>query len=380
MAFLYEIIILGAPTDEQITALQSGVQKAVAAFGLVVGEHIGWNVCPEDVSGASDNVATVAAFFGREGVSTKNVETLLRRSIPILPISTTAQRVAVEIPEALKPLNCLYWADVGSERATTALLECVGLLPRQRRIFVSYRRDEARGAALQLFDALSARLFDVFIDTHGISLADEFQAMLWHRLCDSDVLLMLDTPTYFSSRWTSAEFGRALAKGISVLRIGWPDFHASPRTATASTIALEAKDVDQESGKLSSGVIDQIFQRLEVVRSESVAVRSLNLASNLRFAAEKIGGKFLGVGPHRAMYLSLPNKEDLVVYPTVGVPTSLTLHEAESRAAERSSAVVFDHIGLHPSWLAHLDWLGSHIPNTRWVKSTEAAWQFADWN
>jgi hypothetical protein len=100
------------------------------------------------------------------------------------------------------------------------LLECVGLLPRQRRVFVSYRRDEARQAALQMFDALSSRHFYVFLDTHGITPAEDFQAMLWHRLCDSDVLLMLDTPNYFEGRWTSAEFGRALAKGISVLRIG----------------------------------------------------------------------------------------------------------------------------------------------------------------
>jgi TIR domain len=68
----------------------------------------------------------------------------------------------------------------------------------------------------------SARLFDVFLDTHGIAPAEDFQTMLWHRLCDSDVLVMLDTPNYFGSRWTSAEFGRALAKGIAVLRVGWP--------------------------------------------------------------------------------------------------------------------------------------------------------------
>jgi hypothetical protein len=36
-------------------------------------------------------------------------------------------------------------------------------------------------------------------------------------------------------------------------------------------------------------------------------------------------------------------------------------------------------VGLHPAWLAHLDWLGGHIRAARWVKATEAAWQLADW-
>ena len=77
------------------------------------------------------------------------------------------------------------------------MLESVGLLPRQRRVFVSYRRDEARQAALQLFNAFSAKLFDVFLDTHGIAPTEDFQAVLWHRLCNSDVLVMLDTPGLF---------------------------------------------------------------------------------------------------------------------------------------------------------------------------------------
>src|SRR5690606_5931770 len=157
--------------------------------------------------------------------------------------------------------------------AATALLECAGLLPRQRRVFLSYRRDEARGAALQLFDAIAARHFEVFLDTHGIAPGDDFQATLWHRLCDSDVLVMLDTPGYFSSRWTEAEFGRALAKSISVLRIGWPDVGASPRTLTASQLPLTKDEVNQDTGLLSEAAIRRVCEHLETVRSQSVAVR-----------------------------------------------------------------------------------------------------------
>jgi len=45
-------------------------------------------------------------------------------------------------------------------------------LPAQRRVFVSYRRNESRDAAVQLFEELSARQFDVFLDTHSVGRRD----------------------------------------------------------------------------------------------------------------------------------------------------------------------------------------------------------------
>lgn len=175
--------------------------------------------------------------------------------------------------------------------------------------------------------------------------------MLWHRLCDSDVLVMLDTPGYFDSRWTSAEFGRALSKGISVLRVGWPDFTPSMRTATASRAELLPEEVDVGTGRLADAAVERICLQLESVRSESHAVRNVNLVSNLRNAVETIGGHVAGVGVNKAVYIKLPDGKDVVVYPTVGVPTSTTLHDAAINSPDRSVAVVYDHVGLHPRWL-----------------------------
>lgn len=347
-------------------------------FNLRLGHEVGWEVRPEAFN-PDQQRSSAAVFFGGDNPPLANVAKLLERGIPLLPIASDVNRVNAEIPELLRPLNCLAYAANGSQRVATALLECAGLLPRQRRVFVSYRRGEAREAALQLFDALSARLFDVFLDTHGIPPAEDFQTMLWHRLCDSDVLVMLDTPGYFESRWTSAEFGRALAKGISVLRVGWPDCTPSARTATASRAELLPDEVDAATGRLADSAVERICLQLEEVRSQSHAVRSVNLVSNLRNAIQTIGGQLVGVGPNKAVYIRLPDGRNVVVYPTVGVPTSTTLHDASTNSPDQSVAVVYDHVGLHPRWLGHLDWLGQHIHSARWVKASEAGWQFADW-
>jgi len=378
LTVLYELAVLGTPSDAVVTELERCVAAATAPFGLRLGDEIAWNVRPNAFNPAQTKSAA-AVFFGAAGAPLANVESLLRRGVPVLPVVSDITKVHEEIPAALRPLNCLAYNAGGVQRTTSALLECAGLLPRQRRVFVSYRRDEARQAALQLFDAFSTRLFDVFLDTHGIAPAEDFQTMLWHRLCDSDVLVMLDTPNYFGSRWTSAEFGRALAKGISVLRIGWPDSSPSVRTGTASRVELAPDEIDPATGRLAEDAVTRVCLQLEAVRSQSHAVRNLNLVSNIRNAVEQIGGQVAGVGLNKAVYVRLADGRDVVVYPTVGVPTSMTLHDATTNAPDRSVAVVYDPVGLHPNWLVHLDWLGSQIQSARWVKASEAAWQLADW-
>lgn len=244
MSVLYHLAVLGVPSDEQVNELEQIVAEALQLFGLRLGHEVGWEVRPAAFN-PDQQKSAAAVFYGGSNPPTANVAQLLKRGIPILPVASEAGRIAGEIPELLRPLNCLSYNAGGTPRVATALLECTGLLPRQRRVFVSDRREEAREAALQLFDAFSARVFDVFLDTQGIAPAEDFQAMLWHRLCDSDVLVMLDTPGYFENRWTSAEFGRALAKGISVLRIGWPDSMPLVRTATASRAELLPEEVDE---------------------------------------------------------------------------------------------------------------------------------------
>lgn len=378
MSPLYELGVMGTPSDQQIRELEQLVSQAIEKFGLRLGKEISWLVSPQAFT-PEQKRASAAVFFGGKDAPQGNIESLLRKSIPVLPVVLDPTKVHEELPPALWSLNCLTYNLGGIQRIATALLECVGLLPRQRRVFLSYRRNEARQAALQLFDELSSRVFDVFLDTHGIAPAEDFQAVLWHRLCDADVLVMLDTPNYFESRWTNAEFGRALAKGISVLRVGWPDFTPSARTRTASHIQLRAEEVDSTTGRLKGETIKQICLQLEGVRSQSHAVRNLNLIENLRTAIEKIDGTLEGVGPNKAVNLRLADGRKVVAYPTMGVPTSTTLHEAMTNTPDQSVAVIYDHVGLHPNWLGHLDWLGTHIKTPRWVKAAEAAWQFADW-
>lgn len=380
MAYLYELAVLGAPSNAQVNELERIVSDAVKRFGFELGREVSWVVPPATSFRPSQDVGAAAVFFGSIALPDTNIEELRLRAIPVLPVVSDIAKVHEEIPPVLQPLNCLDYNAGGAQRVATALLECAGLLPRQRRVFLSYRRDEARQAALQLFDAFSARYFDVFLDTHGIAPGDDFQAMLWHRLCDSDVLVMLDTPTYFNSRWTAAEFGRAQAQSIPILQVLWPNFTPSPRTSSADRIHLIDSEVDTATGRIADDAVMRICMQLEVARSQSVAIRSLSLISRIEDEIKRIGGAITGIGPHKAVYLRLADDRDIVAYPTLGVPTSSALHDATMcHPSGNSVAVVYDHVGLHEQCLSHLKWLGEHIRVARWVGADEVAWQLADW-
>jgi hypothetical protein len=250
---LYEIALLGEPSAEQIDEIHRYIEKLLAQFRLKIGSDVAWHVCPTDFD-PPERQAAAAAFFGKPGIKSPSIGDVLRRGIPVIPVVDSLHAIATSLPDELKPINGLQYEPMHPERVSTAILECMGLLPGQRRAFLSYRRNEARAAAIQLFDELSARQFDVFLDTHGVPPAQDFQQVLWHRLCDSDALVMLDTPTFFDSRWTKAEFGRALAKNISVLRVGWPGVTTHPRAKTASRIELsDAEDCALNLPRLTCG-------------------------------------------------------------------------------------------------------------------------------
>lgn len=376
-SYLYKFVIMGAISDPQKAEIETLLTEQLAFFRLSIGIDV------ELVYNSAsfmfeETVPAVVAFFCAAGISADQLDGALEAGVPIVPVLPDLTDTNL-VPAKISALNALAYNNGGAERLISAMLECLRLLPKQRRIFVSYRRTEARAAAIQLHEELSARCFDVFLDTHDIRPSEDFQMVLWHKLSDSDVLVMLDTPTYFESRWTNEEFGRALAKGISILRIGWPSCAPSPRVATTTRIDLAINDIDPVTGQIAKeDVIDKIFRTIEYLRSRSHAVREVNLHSHIKNSLIQIGGQVIGTGTFSAIHAKLPGGKQITLYPSVGVPTSDTLHSAV-KCSKSDAAIVYDHLGLHPEWLAHLDWLNDNIQCARYAKSSSLAWDMVGW-
>lgn len=379
---LYHIGIMGVPPPAVLDALKETVLKSVVEFGLA--EEVALSL-PNEAFDPPQDHAAVVVYFGAPGApdQTAKLKRLMRDGVAVLPVVSSYSRVGAEIPDCLKPINAidLNTADAKQERIAAALLEVLGLLPRQRRIFLSYRRDESREVALQLFESLAAKHFDVFVDTHAVPFGMDFQEHLWHRLSDCDALVMLDTQTYFDSKWTRMEFGKALAKDLIPVRLAWPGVPRHARSISGLSMEFTDADfVDAARSRLTDATLERCGLLIEQARSKGLALRTVSMVSTLTTSAQRIGGQFLGLGPRRTVLVEVPDNHRVLFFPSVGVPTAEHLHLVSALEEKADSrAVVYDECGIAPGWQNHLDWIGTQVKAARWLKLGKAKWDLSTW-
>lgn len=381
---VYEVVVLGTPTKEQVQCLHDRVTELTQDFELELGADIAFRTSDE-FHARRIEVACVAVYFGGDPAQDADMITdLIRSGVPMVPVVLEGQSFNDSIPATLQGANgmVIRQDDAQLLELATALLECLGLLRVQRRVFVSYRRLESRATAVQLHDCLSERGFDVFLDTHAIRPGEPFQDVLWHRLCDSDVLIMLDTPEYFDSIWTRAELAKAQAKEIHVLRIVWPDHSPQRKSDVGETIFLDPPELKGPDGPLVDDTIDQISLALEDLRSRSIAARYLSISGKLRAEADKIGATIDSIGSHRSIGITLDTGRRLWAYPVVGIPTAALLNEVVEKASAARQAgtpiLVYDDIGIGKKWANHIAWLNEQIASVKTIRITHAAWELVD--
>ena len=375
---MYTILFLGEPSDVQISNLKTNLRSVLGKMELDLERDFSFLV-KHQLSDIKQTETSCVLYFGAEEKNDESVDDILRLGLPILTIASSLNVVSDEIPESLLNLNCLDYSDSGEDVLATSVLECLGLLHKQRRVFLSYKRNESRVTALQLYESLSARRFNVFLDTHSIGIGAKFQDELWHELCDSDVVVMLDTENYFDSRWTTAEFGKALSKRIPIIRVAWPSVPYNEVNRLAETFEINQDDFNADQ-TFSSKVLQDLCDKVERVRSKGHAVRRTNILSKVREAVEITGGKFNGVNSYSGCQIELIDGTGLIVFPSIGIPNSKSLHEAEYKSNGEKCAIIYDDVGILPEWQEHIDWLGEQVKNIRWLTAHQASWNFGGWN
>lgn len=200
-----------------------------------------------------------------------------------------------------------------------------------------------------------------------------FQGALWQSLCDSDVLVMLDTPSYFKSKWTIEEFGKARSSEISILRLVWPGHSPVDETALSETMQLSPDEFDGLA--LTNTVLDEVAQKTERLRARSIAARHLQITGKLKDEAKIVGASILGAGAFRAVSVRLATGKDVWVYPVIGVPTANIMNDIARKAADANQGcpfLVYDEQGLTDQWLEHLAWLNTHIPEVDFMRVSRA--------
>jgi TIR domain len=381
----YQVIILDA-IGGQTSVLRATIEQRITELGLNPAEVL--QFFDEDEIDNIDLSSPGVGVLMSNGAKGRNlsdqVEKLQRFSTVVVPAVSDLQKYSEQVPDALFPVNGfqLDSADPRYNALAALCLELLGLLRRRRRLFLSYKRSESKAVASQLHDALLARSFDVFLDTLSIRSADLFQQQLWHRMTDSDVVVLLYTKSVHQSGWVEQEIERATAMKITVLQVIWPGVPRDPRTELFEPYYLEEnKDItDKENPQLTEACVDRICTRVESLRARALAARQADLVGSLRELAELKGVESV---IQRTRYVDLRKNEKVVrVIPTIGVPDSESFHDGSRHrhpdAQECPIVLLFDAWSITPNWLEHLGWLDGFLPvkvlktaeMMNWIQST----------
>jgi hypothetical protein len=309
------------------------------------------------------------------------LEILIEDAAFILPVVPDIEKFENLVPNQLIPINGFELRDGKDVEAVAArAMEALSLLRNSRRLFISYRRIESRSIAIQLYEYLDQKGFDVFLDTHSIRPGEIFQDELWHRLVDTDVVILLDTPGFLESKWTEKELAKASAMSIGMLQLIWPNHNQIPYSTFCHPYFLNEADFEGEkytglSSTLKMGSLHSIGSNVESLRARSLASRQDNLIQEFTATAKEMKLP-VNLQPEKFITLKMKNGKDIALIPTVGVPQAFTYHQTEElikRIREQDLPeifLLFDHRNIIERWQKHLKWLDLYLP-IKSVKITE---------
>ncbi len=375
----YQILLLDPGATGQAETLQRTLRTRLEELGIDLETAVAFRTDTELALAREWPAPTAAVYFGRPGVEADAateglLATLIDDGVLVVPVVPDLKMFSVSVPEVLHPVNGTVPAvdDPGLDAIAGVVLQGLKLLRDRRGLFISYRRAESSGVALQLHDALSARGFDVFLDTHSVPVGARFQDELWHRLSDVDVMVLLDTPAFITSEWTKKELATANNSEIGIVQAIWPGQTTVAKAALGLPLLLAEADFQggapgpNAEDRLTEAAVARIATAVESHRARCLAARHIGLIQAFCKMAEA-QGVAAAVQPERYIRLKVRgSRRSTIVIPQTGVPTSRSYHDVHGRRQQErrgtKMALLYNHLGIRRDWLDHLAWLNRWCP------------------
>ena len=184
-------------------------------------------------------------------------------------------------------------------------------------------------------------------------------------------MVLIDTPDFRKSRWTTEELTRANATNIQILHLLWPGQSEDGESSFSHFHKLAPADFSDWSGppkfrELSPSVAEIVCDFAEKLRARAIAARHRYIVDSFCDAARE-HGLSPNVQPQRWISVALSSGKELAVVPTIGVPTSDRINRVFDDISNRGGGsagtwVLYDNRGMLASWLKHLEWLDAYLP------------------
>ena len=275
MAAAYRIVLV----HQSLNGFAQGVEEAVINAAKNI---LGISNLMEFSTSLSDSripqvVAYLANTEGKEDAFVNRIiQAALDRDVSILPIvpKNRADDIDERLPECIAHLNAALWNGHGVDVATS-LLEMLGLVETERKVFISYRQSETSELAVQLHTELAQRRFDVFLDRFSVEPGVDFQRRLDEDLGDKAFVLLLESSGLRDSQWVRHEIAYAHARRIEILALTLTDTDQGrlvPSIDDAFRLPFGKGDISSD-GTLSAIALEKTLDAIELAHARALRRR-----------------------------------------------------------------------------------------------------------
>jgi TIR domain len=387
----YQLAVLGPNASLFEATLDPPLRDGFWKLGL--NSETDFEVLREGQEGSIDWKGTPAGvwFGGPDTAPSAALKALQNRSAPVLPLVEDPNHYRANVPESLHPINGLSWTD---PEAPADVLRSFRLTRELRKAFISYKRSDSQPVADALYGALNARKYSAFLDTASVESGVRFQDVLWDRLADMDLVILLDSPNALTSRWVYDELSRVKQLGLGVLQLIWPPPHKRfEGTNLCVPFDLEALHFEGGNsgpdGRLTAEAVKAVIARAEEVRIRSLGARRKRVVDELvrRAASSELQIDLHPIGPLtiREPALDGTSRGDAPIVglalPIIGLPDAWSIHQSEKdliKLAQREDRkdlaqikdllnsngvrIVYDGLGVQADRAEHMVWLNHGLP------------------
>ena len=281
---------------------------------------------------------------------------LLEYNLQVLPVIKDVKNCGKYIPEQIKSTNALELKDTDPiEKLKNFVLRYFGILDVNRKIFISYKRDDCEGLAQKLFEELGKKNFVPFLDSYVIEPGVIFQEHLKHELGDSELMVFINSKNYGSSRWCKEELTAASEMQVSIVQLRFDDSEDVKESAISRIVPLgNMRNKDDDYADAIPHIIDEI----ERYRAMGFELRRKSLVNLMR---DKYQGVDFDVCENG---LLVSSEAKCAAYLMNRIPSSYDLQRAETIMQNKSANLVDYHkmvvyyglycrsdISLHHDWL-----------------------------
>ena len=227
---------------------------------------------------SKEQIPQVVAYLGsnKEHRQIQLINDAIKRNVSILPIFDTnkSEDIGTQLPDSIAHINAVIWSGDGTNVAA-ALLELLGFVERERKVFISYRRNQTSDLAVQLHTELVQRRFDVFLDRFSIEPGADFQRRLDEDLGDKAFLLVLESSDLYQSQWVRHEISYAHSHRIEMLALTLPNIDQAsliPTIDDAFRLRLRDEQISSQ-GVLTSDALAVILEKDELAHARALRRR-----------------------------------------------------------------------------------------------------------